>query len=99
MRNSEGGSNKEDRVVRRSRMSEEDFSGTLQRGDRHSRNSTGGKEEFLPIEDANKAKDPRKLMIYFIAMVFIGLGNKIFVKLETVSVLLSKRCFILTYLF
>ena len=61
---------------------------------RMSRNSTGVKEEFkAPQEDdllAEKGeivlhgKDPRQLAIYFVLMVFVGLGNKIFNKLETV---------------
>jgi hypothetical protein len=88
MRQSESSIAKEDRLIRRSRMSEEDFSGHGNRHDRTSRNSRGGKEEFLTPttdDDVNKTKDPRKLVIYFIAMVFIGLGNKIFVKLQTVS--------------
>ena len=60
--------------------------------ERLSRNSTGAKEEFAgPRDDvidlsagkSDKAKD-KMLMIVFVAMVFVGLGNKIFNKLETV---------------
>lgn len=70
-------------------MSEEDYSHDASRHDRVSRNSRAGKEEFIaPLvdepEEKAPAKDPKKLMIYFIAMVFIGLGNKVFVKLETI---------------
>ena len=64
--------------------------------ERLSRNSTGAKEEFLgPRDDVTevpekltaeqqKAKD-KMLLIVFICMVFVGLGNKVFNKLETVS--------------
>lgn len=62
---------------------------------RHSRNSTGVKEEFMgprldaPDEEASalsddKADDTRMLVTVFIGMVFIGLGNKVFNKLMTI---------------
>jgi hypothetical protein len=55
------------------------------------RNSTGAKEEFLAptvdetTESRLRGKDTRQLGIYFVLMVFIGLGNKIFNKLQTVG--------------
>jgi drug/metabolite transporter (DMT)-like permease len=63
--------------------------------ERLSRNSTGVKEEFLgPRDDVDEvpekltkeqqlAKD-RMLMVVFVAMVFVGLGNKVFNKLMTI---------------
>jgi hypothetical protein len=55
------------------------------------RHSTGAKEEFLaPQVNEETApvnlqgKDSRLLGIYFTLMVFIGLGNKIFNKLQTI---------------
>lgn len=57
-----------------------------------SRNSTGAKEEFIaPRENDEivvdlqaKAASGNELVIYFCCMVGIGLGNKIFSKLETI---------------
>ncbi len=62
---------------------------SVSRDVRLSRNSTGAKEsEFLGprVEEENPAKETKgnELVIYFVAMVFVGLGNKIFNKLETV---------------
>ena len=65
---------------------------TLSRDARMSRNSTGAKEEFIaPRENDEivvdlqaKAASGNELVIYFCCMVGIGLGNKIFSKLETV---------------
>jgi hypothetical protein len=55
------------------------------------RHSTGAKEEFLApqvTEDSTpitlQGKDASMLGIYFALMVFIGLGNKIFNKLQTI---------------
>lgn len=63
--------------------------------ERAARNSKGVKEELLisPMEGEDigesrlAGKDSRQLAIYFSLMVFIGLGNKIFNKLQTVSLL------------
>jgi hypothetical protein len=61
--------------------------------ERLSRNSTGAKEEFITPRDEELAeeagatgpkKDGRELMIAFISMVFVGLGNKVFNKLMTI---------------
>lgn len=77
-------------------MSLRKISADNSRLERLSRNSTGFKEEFLgPREDVTelpeklpddkqKAKD-RMLMIVFVLMVIVGLGNKVFNKLMTVS--------------
>eukprot|EP01031_Cornospumella_fuschlensis_P033119 gene33119-40062_t len=62
---------------------------------RHSRNSTGAKEEFVGprldlVDDDPKAsalskkEDARTLAIVFVGMVVIGLGNKVFNKLMTI---------------
>lgn len=61
--------------------------------DRLSRNSTGFKEEFAgprddilevpPLPHDDKKRD-RMLAIVFVSMVFVGLGNKVFNKLQTV---------------
>jgi hypothetical protein len=55
------------------------------------RHSTGAKEEFLaPQVNEETApivlqgKDTKMLGIYFALMVFVGLGNKIFNKLQTI---------------
>ena len=64
----------------------------LSRDARLSRNSTGAKEEFIAPRDDDeivvdlqgKKATGNELVIYFILMVFIGLGNKIFSKLETI---------------
>jgi hypothetical protein len=55
------------------------------------RHSTGAKEEFLAPQVTEESapitlqgKDASMLGIYFTMMVFIGLGNKIFNKLQTI---------------
>lgn len=64
---------------------------SVSRDARLSRNSTGAKEsEFLAarnddVEDVGETKaSGNELLIYFCLMVFVGLGNKIFNKLETI---------------
>jgi len=82
---------------RKSRISGEDYSQSMRsvsRDLRMSRNSTGAKEEFKAPQEGDllaekeeivlHGKDPRQLAIYFVLMVFVGLGNKIFNKLETI---------------
>jgi hypothetical protein len=63
----------------------------VSRDARLSRNSTGAKEsEFLApregddVDEGAKAESNNTLLIYFALMVFVGLGNKIFNKLETI---------------
>lgn len=74
------------------------LSRSVSREVRMARNSRGVHEEFnAPREndvvfvdvsagsdDGSKAGQGRSLMTYFCLMVFIGLGNKVFSKLETV---------------
>ncbi len=67
------------------------------RNERMSRNSTGVKEEFAGprkdiVEVQEKYVSPEEqrrkdkmLMFVFVSMVFVGLGNKVFNKLMTVS--------------
>ena len=49
-------------------------------------NSTTINEEEAgqPGDAADKAKKQRMLVLSFVAMIFVGLGNKIFQKLETI---------------
>lgn len=59
------------------------------RSSRASRNSTGAKEEFLgprddDVTEASSKNDGRMLLIVFLSMVFVGLGNKVFNKLMTI---------------
>ena len=60
-----------------------DDDGTSVRNSRSSRNSTGAKEEFIApsddfdLKEDSDGKDGKMLLIVFVSMVFVGLGNKV----------------------
>lgn len=82
-----------DRTRSADRTRSTDRTTSVDRANRHSRTSFSIKEEFAgPREDLvppgpapdSKEQDGRTLMIVFLGMVVIGLGNKVFNKLMTI---------------
>lgn len=81
-----------DRTRSADRTRSTDRTTSVDRANRHSRTSFSIKEEFAgpredlvpPGADEDKKSDSQTLMIVFIGMVIVGLGNKVFNKLMTI---------------
>jgi hypothetical protein len=91
------------RRISRNSKSEDDWRNSSGRNSsfdqRMLRHSTGAKEEFLAPQVTEESapitlqgKDASMLGIYFTMMVFIGLGNKIFNKLQTIPMHSTSPC-------